>query len=108
MSEFGRIPERMHGGLTRWIEQGIPPGDFLQAVIKNDLAEACRRADDENQHLLFDYIKYFYNHAPPQCWGSEKNFKAWVESKKRVRDEEAKTVHGGTPGEGSGRHDGEA
>jgi hypothetical protein len=73
------IPERMHGGLIRYVEQGIPPGDFLQAVINNDLREACGRADDENKRLLPEYIMWFYNWAPGACWGSPENFKEWME-----------------------------
>jgi hypothetical protein len=71
------IPERMRGGIERWIEHGIPPGDFLTAVLKNDLMEACGRADDENRHLLFNYMQFFYNEAPPNCWGSPENYEHW-------------------------------
>lgn len=63
------IPAYMHGGIIRFYEEGIPPGDFLQAVINNDLREACARADDTNVRLLFNYVKWFYNHAPSGTWG---------------------------------------
>jgi hypothetical protein len=77
--DWNLLPERMHGGVRRYIEQGIPPGDFLTAVISNDLCEACGRADEENQHLLFEYVKFFYCHAPQECWGSQEKYKAWVQ-----------------------------
>jgi hypothetical protein len=77
--DWSRLPERMHGGIRRYIENGIPPGHFLTAVICNDLREACARADDENRYLLFDYVKFFHNHAPVHCWGSEDRFNAWVQ-----------------------------
>ena len=35
----------MIGGLERWIDHHIEPGDFLCAVLENDLKEACGRAD---------------------------------------------------------------
>lgn len=73
-----RIPERMHGGMIRYITRGIKPGDFLTAVLSNDLREACGRADDENKHLLWDYIAFLYNHAPRGAWGSADNFRQWV------------------------------
>ena len=76
--DWGGIPERMRGGITRYLEHGIPPGHFLTAVICNDLREACERADDENKHLLFEYVKFFYCHTPVGCWGSPENFEAWV------------------------------
>jgi hypothetical protein len=76
--DWGLLPERMHDGIQCYIENGIRPGDFLTAVICNDLREACRCADDENRHLLFEYVKFFYAHAPCDCWGSPEKYKAWV------------------------------
>ena len=74
------IPERMMGGIMRWIEHGIQPGDFLMAVITNDLCEAVGGADDENIHLIPAYVSYFYNEAPAQCWGSPEKAAAWIDS----------------------------
>ena len=71
------IPAYMVGGIVRWIVNGIPPGDFLTAVLSNDLKGACERADDTNQHLLFIYCNFFYNYAPSQCWGSPEKVLAW-------------------------------
>jgi hypothetical protein len=76
--DWGRIPERMRDGILNYIERRWPPGGFLQAVICNDLREAAGRADDENQLLLFEYVKFFYNHAPHECWGSPEKFQAWL------------------------------
>lgn len=79
------LPARMVSGLVLYIEDGIPPGDFLCAVIQNDLKEACARADDENRHLLWDYVNVLYNHAPSSCWGSEKQFNHWVAEHQKHR-----------------------
>lgn len=73
------IPDRMMGGITRWIENGIQPGDFLWAVITNDLKDAVGRADDENLRNLPAYVSYFYNEAPAACWGSPEKAAAWIE-----------------------------
>ena len=83
-SEWGRIPYRMREAIQYYIVHYIPPGDFLTAVICNDLREACGRADDENRHLLFEYVKFFYQHAPHQCWGSPEKFRDWLG--RRVKD----------------------
>ena len=72
------IPERMHGAIQRYIEQRIGPGDFLMAVLCNDLREACARADDENITLLPVYVAFFYNEAPGACWGSPEKVRAWL------------------------------
>ena len=79
------IPERMMGGISRYIEQGIPPGDFLTAIITNDLREAVGRADDENLRNIPAYVSYFYNEAPRQCWGSQAKMDAWLEAKQSTK-----------------------
>ena len=72
------IPEYMHGGIIRYYEKHIEPGDFLTAVIDNDLKEACGRADDTNRHHLFDYMMWFYNHAPGGTWGRQGATHDWL------------------------------
>ena len=72
------IPARMIGGIERYIHEHIQPGDFLSAIITNDLAEAVGRADDENLHNLPAYVAYFYNEAPSTCWGSPNKMRDWL------------------------------
>jgi len=72
------IPERMWGGLLRYLIVGVPPGDFLAAVIRNDLKDAVGRADDENVRLLAEYVRIFYNYTPRQAWGSKENMDSWI------------------------------
>ena len=78
------IPERMRGGIMRFYEHGLPPGDFLTAVIDNDLKEAIGRADGTNKYLLWNYINWFYNHAPSGSWGFPGAVEKWCKS---VREE---------------------
>jgi hypothetical protein len=85
LSELG-IPDRMWGGIIRYYENGIPPGHFLSAVINNDLKEACWLADDENQHLLFNYVRWFYNYAPASSWGYPTAVKEWLNKVQMERD----------------------
>jgi hypothetical protein len=72
------IPHRMMSSILNYVNWGIPPGDFLTAVICNDLKEAVGRADDENLRNIPAYVAYFYNEAPSPCWGSEKKMRAWI------------------------------
>ena len=71
------IPTHMRKALIEWIVMAVPPGNFLSAVLKNDLTEAVGRADDINIDALPRYIKYLYNKAPSQCWGSLERFSSW-------------------------------
>lgn len=74
-----KLPAHMRGGILRYIEQGIPPGSFLTAVLCNDLKEAFGRADDENTAAMREWVFYLYNYAPTGCWGSPDKFSAWIE-----------------------------
>ncbi len=73
------FPGRMRGPIVRYLVAGRRPGDFLQAVIRNDLREAVCRADDENQTLLLAWVHLLYMHAPPSSWGSPAALEEWIE-----------------------------
>ena len=55
------IPEYMQQGINLYIENGIRPGDFLTAVICNDLKMTYLYADDTNFHNIPAYVNFFYN-----------------------------------------------
>lgn len=74
-----RLPEHCQGGVRRYIEERVEPGSFLTAVICNDLTSAVQAADDINRLRLHQYVQFFYNHAPSNCWGSQKLFNAWID-----------------------------
>lgn len=65
------IPDYMLDSLKRWVQDGITPGDFLDAILCNDLSRAVAHADDDNIHLIGAYVGWPYNEAPGGCWGSE-------------------------------------
>lgn len=65
----GRLPSHMEYGTRMWIEEGVIPGDFLQAVIEHDLFESVNYADDENIKALRGWVLFFYNETPTGCHG---------------------------------------
>ena len=71
------VPSHNHGGLQRYIENGIVPGDFLTAVLENNLMRALGRADEINRYRLFEIASFLYNVAPSQCYGSPHAVKEW-------------------------------
>ena len=75
------IPCHMVGGLRRYVEHGIEPGDFLIAVLSNNLMEALKRADDTNINRLPDYGMWLYNCAPRDCYGSPEAVAMWIAHK---------------------------
>lgn len=74
------IPDRMMGGLQRYLEHGIAPGDFLSAILSNDLYKACSHADTENIQNLPAYVGYLYNEVPQSAWGSPEVVKEWMDT----------------------------
>ena len=72
------IPRRMMYSLRAYIERGVPLGDFLRAVVSNDLKGAVLRADDVNIRNLPAYVYYLYNEAPAICWGSADKVEKWL------------------------------
>ena len=74
------ISADMLEAIQRYVDHGIGPGNFLSAVICNDLADAVGRADDVNIENLPAYVAYFWNECPSTCWGSVDKMKNWIAS----------------------------
>jgi hypothetical protein len=54
--------------------QILSVGDFLQAIINNDLTEAVHRADELNRTALWLYVAFLYNVAPGDWKHTKKEF----------------------------------
>ena len=72
------IRSDMMEAIRRYVDGHVQPGDFLTAVICNDLTAAIQRADDENIQNLPAFVAYFYNKAPAVCWGSRETMQEWL------------------------------
>jgi len=72
------IPQLLQDGLDRYVKRGIACGDFLTAVLENNLMEAFGRADDLNRINLFNICKYVYNEMPGACHGSPAKVREWL------------------------------
>jgi hypothetical protein len=64
--------------IDAYVQQRMPVGNFLFALLSNDLKEAVGRADDTNVRLLREYVIYLYNEIPAACWGSPEKVDAWL------------------------------
>lgn len=71
------LPEHLREGVRNWIEQGITPGSFLRAVIRNDLQAACLRADEISYAQMRQLIRWLVQFAPSGSYGSDKVFSQW-------------------------------
>lgn len=64
--------------LDLYFRRRIPPGDFLMAVLENNLREAFSRADEESTQLLPALVTHLYNDRPMAAWGSREKVEAWL------------------------------
>ena len=70
--------------IIAYFEQRRPTGDFLGAVLANDLVGAFSQADDRNSLAMRDYVFWLYNYAPGRSsgvWGSREAVAAWLSGK---------------------------
>jgi len=76
--DYTQIPQGSMTALGLYIDRRVKPGDFLTAVLENDLMRACSHADHINIDLLPVYAAYLYNEAPYGCYGSPKAVTDWL------------------------------
>lgn len=88
ITDPAQIPAHMMSRLNAYINHGESVGDFLRAVISNNLKDAVGRADDVNINLLPAYVIYLYNEAPAMCWGSPELYEGWIAIKEAQRKKE--------------------
>ena len=72
------IPQTLMRPLHRYIIDRCPTGDFLRAVLSNNLLESCGRADHISIKALPSIVSFIYNHAPGNCHGSPEKVRAWL------------------------------
>jgi len=73
-----RLPSATANGIARYLALRIATGDFLRAVLENDLKNSMGRADEENRESLFRWVSFLHNEAPSCCWGSPEKVDAWL------------------------------
>ena len=77
MIDYAKIPDRILGGIQRWVLHGTRAGDFLTAVLCNDLAGACHYADEECIAALPHIVGYLWNRCPMACYGDRERAGKW-------------------------------
>ncbi len=72
------MKETTLAAINRYAKDHVPTGDFLYAVLTNNLAESIGCADEENLRDLVEIVRYIYNHIPYISWGSKEKVAAWL------------------------------
>ncbi len=72
------IPSLTIGQIERYINQKIPPGDFVERVLQNDLLGAVYFGDEENLAALPQLVRYIHDTLSWTQWGNEERYKSWL------------------------------
>jgi hypothetical protein len=72
------LPEELREKIDAYVKYGRHAGDFLQAVINNDLKGAVARADEDNLKVIPAIVGYLYNECPTRCWGGPGAYAIWM------------------------------
>jgi hypothetical protein len=74
------IPVETLNAIDRYVFARLPPGDFLEAVLSNNLQQTFNLADTKNREVLPAIVAYVFNHTPPQCRGNPERVDQWLNS----------------------------
>lgn len=69
---------RHQAQLLAYVEHYAPPGHFLGAVLRNDLAAAFLHAQPGDVAEVPLILAWLHAHGPLKCWGSADAVAAWV------------------------------
>ena len=73
------IPDELTAALINYRDKRTHPGQFLAAVLSNDLQAAVLLATDESAACLRELVRWVANNLPAFAFGSRFKFDAWVD-----------------------------
>ena len=79
--DYTKIRLDIIAAIRGYADQHYETGNFLRAVLRNDLTDAVGRADEDNLKVLPEIVGYCYNEIPSACWGSPEKVKDWLAAK---------------------------
>ncbi len=72
-----KVPSHLLQALVHWGQKECFTGDFLAAVLSNDLMGAIGRADEQSLAAIRHITMFVYNELPRDCHGSKARVKQW-------------------------------
>lgn len=66
-----QCPVSVMRAFEAYIDDGLPPGDFIRACLENNLLEAFHRADTENLQAIPHIVAWLYWNMPSNLWKSQ-------------------------------------
>lgn len=76
------VPPHIRAGLTRYVEQGIRPGDGLLNILEDrPLSQIVPHVDNDVEAHLGSIYRFLYNAVGSPAWGSPEKVAAWIKQK---------------------------
>lgn len=72
------IPLHLREALERYRDWHLPPGNFLRAVLENNLAETVGLADPRSFAHLREILEWLWHKMPATAWGSFERVEEWL------------------------------
>lgn len=78
MLKYPKIPTHTLAGLLKYWVQREPAGDFLTAVLCNNLMVAILAATDDILAAIHDICTFVHIELPYCCYGSVEKVEKWL------------------------------
>lgn len=85
LPEYADIPGTVLKSLYLYVEYGRKPGDFLTAVLSNQLFQAFQKADSASKAGLDSLIHFIWKHVPVKCYGDARAVERWISECQEAR-----------------------
>ena len=93
MAEYG-VPTHLREGLALYLVERLQPGHFLTEVLRNNLVGAVSRGHDESLAGLPHLVRFLYNQAPAEAWGSSECVVEWLTGREEMLEARARKAAG--------------
>ena len=70
--------EETKNAIDNYVQHGVRPGSFVEAILMNDLKGSVLRADAANRQCLPALVTFLMNAVPSDAWGSKRGVNRWI------------------------------
>lgn len=77
---YKTAPNDYGGAWQRYVEHGISPGSFGEAILADDWGDAQSRADAVNIRLIEAHAKWVSDNLPRECHGDWQTVQRWMKN----------------------------
>ena len=68
--------------LENYISKGWVPNSCLRLMLENNVVDAVKVADGDNQRAVLAILAFIHNNVPSIAWGSPRVIRAWAAYRK--------------------------